>query len=273
MNHRDNLFVRSFLRDVSLISLLRRSLLAAITLYGYLDPSAIAQVTDSQSPSQSKNWRPPVMDNETFAHVLFDELEGRTNGTGTQFRWDGQGWIGNDFNKLWVKSEGFLDGSTMSDGNQEFLYDRPIPRMKYFDAQAGVRADLDSDPSRVWAAIGIEGLAPFEFELAPTFYIRNDGRVAGRVEGAYSFRLRQRLVIEPQAEVNFYSKDDPARKVGSGFSDIDGGLRLRYEMTRKFAPYIGYTYSGAYGNSATYQRQAGDSTHTSSFVFGVRVWR
>jgi copper resistance protein B len=228
---------------------------------------------DSPAQSQSKNWRPPVMDNGIFAHILFDELEGRTNGTGTQLRWDGQGWIGNDLNKLWVKSEGFFDGSTMSDGDHEFLYDRPIPRMRYFDAQVGVRTDLDSDPRRAWAAIGIEGLAPYEFEFAPTLYIRNDGRVAGRVEGAYSLRLRQRLVLGSQAELNFYSKDDAARKTGSGFSDIDAGLRLRYELTRKFAPYIGYTYSGAYGNSATYQRQAGDSTHTSSFVFGVRVWR
>ncbi|WP_254061544.1 copper resistance protein B [Granulicella sp. L60] len=213
------------------------------------------------------------MDNEIFAHVLFDELEGRSTAAGTQFRWDGQGWIGTDMNKVWVKSEGFLDGTTMSDGDHEFLYDRPIPGMRYFDAQVGVRADLDSDPRRAWAAIGIEGLAPYEFEFAPTFYIRNDGRVAGRIEGAYEFRLRQRLVMEPQAEVNFYSKDDPARKTGSGFSDIDGGLRLRYELTRKFAPYIGYTYSGAYGNSAIYQRQGGESTHTSSFVFGIRVWR
>lgn len=260
-------------RGMSVGSFIRRCLLVALTLYGYIHPAAIAQVTNSQPQSQSKSWPPPVMDNEIFAHVLFDELEARTNGAGTQFRWDGQGWVGTDLNKLWVKSEGFLDGSTMSDGDHEFLYDRPIPRIRYFDAQVGVRTDLDSDPRRAWAAIGLEGLAPYEFEFAPTFYIRNDGRVAGRIEGAYSFRLRQRLVMEPQAEVNFYNKDDPARKIGSGFSDIDGGLRLRYELTRKFAPYIGYTYSGAYGHSAAYQRQAGDSTHTSSFVFGIRVWR
>ncbi len=213
------------------------------------------------------------MDNGVFAHFVFDQLEGRSNASGTRFRWDGEGWVGNDFNRLWVKSEGFVDGSSMSDGDHEFLYDRPVPRMSYFDAQVGVRTDLDSDPHRIWAAIGIEGLAPYEFEFAPTFYIRNDGRVAGRIEGAYSFRLRQRLVLEPQAEVNLYSKDDPARKIGSGFSDIDGGLRLRYEVSRKFAPYVGYTYEGAYGNSATYQRQAGDSTHASSFVFGIRVWK
>lgn len=272
MNSRESCSTHAFRRNSSTSSSIGRFVLVAMLL-GCVHSPAIAQAADGQPQSQRGDWGPPVMDNEVFAHVLFDELEGRTNGAGTQLRWDGQGWIGTDLNKLWVKSEGFLDGSTMSDGDHEFLYDRPIPWMRYFDAQVGVRTDLDSDPRRAWAAIGIEGLAPYEFEFAPTFYIRNDGRVAGRMEGAYSFRLRQRLVMEPQAEVNFYSKDDPARKTGSGFSDIDGGLRLRYELTRKFAPYIGYTYSGAYGSSAAYQRQAGDSTHTSSFVFGVRVWR
>jgi len=271
MKRRQNFFSRP--SNAPVTASIRRFLLGSLVLCGCFQAHGFAQVIDSPAQSQSKSWRPPVMDNGIFGHVLFDELEGRSTASGTQFRWDGQGWIGNDMNKLWVKSEGFLDGTTMSDGDQEFLYDRPIPRMRYFDAQVGVRADLDSDPRRAWAAIGIEGLAPYEFEFAPTLYIRNDGRVAGRVEGAYSFRLRQRLVMEPQAEINFYSKDDVARKTGSGFSDLDGGLRLRYELTRKFAPYIGYTYSGSYGNSATYQRLAGDSTHASSLVFGVRVWR
>jgi copper resistance protein B len=272
MNHGGKISIRPFPRKASVSASIGRFLLGTLALGGGVRTPAIAQVTDTQIQSSSANWKPPVKDTAIFAHVLFDELEGRSTAAGTQFRWDGQAWIGNDMNKLWVKSEGFLDGTTMSDGDHEFLYDRPIPRMRYFDAQVGVRTDLDSDPKRAWAAIGIEGLAPYEFEFAPTFYIRNDGRVAGRVEGSYEFRLRQRLVTEPQAEVNFYGKDDAARKTGSGFSDIDGGLRLRYELTRKLAPYIGYTYSGAYGNSATYQRQDGESTHTSSFVFGIRVW-
>jgi copper resistance protein B len=231
-----------------------------------------APSTPEPVPPRQSSWPPAVKDDMVFAHVLFDQFEGRTNGSGNEFRWDGQGWVGTDMNKLWIKSEGFVDKATVSDGDHEFLYDRPIPRTRYFDAQAGVRADLDSDPSRVWAAVGVEGLAPYFFDLEPTFYIRDGGHVAGRINGSWDLFLTQRWVVQPQAELNFYSKDDPARQTGSGFSDIDTGVRLRYELTRKVNPYVGWAYNGKYGNSALYTRQAGEATSNSSFVFGLRVW-
>jgi copper resistance protein B len=137
-----------------------------------------ASVLAAQSPSPgtapyTQYGEPPVMDNTIFYHLLFDQLEGRTNGPDNEFRWDGEGWIGTDMNKLWFKSEGFVEHGRMTDGDQEALYDRPIPYLRYFDFQAGVRYDLDSDPGRTWGAIGIEGLAPHFFEFAPTFYFSN----------------------------------------------------------------------------------------------------
>jgi len=246
-----------------------RMVLVAVTVLTIAGPIH-AQMRGSDKSSQMPS---PVMDNEIFAHVLFNEFESRSNGAGNQFRWDGEGWIGTDWNRLWVKSEGFADSAGMGDGDHEVLYDRPIPHTRYFDAQAGIRTDLDSDPSRVWGAVGIEGLAPYSFELAPTFYFRNDGHLAGRIDADYNIYLSQRLILQPQAEVNFYSKDDPARQIGSGFSDLDAGLRLRYTISRKFSPYIGYTYAGKYGGSADYIRAAGERTATPSFVFGVRIWR
>jgi copper resistance protein B len=125
-----------------------------------------------------------------------------------------------DMNRLWPKSEGFSDKSAVSDGDQVALYDRPILQMKYFDAQVGVWADLDSEPSRTWAAMGIEGLAPYFFQFAPTLYIRDGGDVAGRVTGFYDLLITERLIAEPEAELNFYSKDDTTRSIGSGLSDI-----------------------------------------------------
>jgi len=226
----------------------------------------------SNAQMQAPGMERPDMGNQIVAHVLLDQFEGRTNGSDNELRWDGEGWIGTDFNKLWVKSEGFSDGTTVSDGDHEVLYDRPIPHIRYFDAQAGVRADLDSGPHRAWAAFGIEGLAPLFFEFAPTFYIRNGGRVAGRVTGSYDLLLTQRWILQPEAELNFYSKDDPARQVGSGFSDLDAGLRLRYEINRKFAPYVGFAYNGKYGNTVSYSRKAGEATYSSQFVFGLRFW-
>lgn len=215
---------------------------------------------------------PPVMDDQIFAHALLNQFENRANGPDNKLRWDGEAWIGKDMSKLWLKSEGFSDNSTVSDGDHEALYDRPIPRTRYLDAQVGVRADLDSGPERTWAAIGIEGLAPYYFQFAPTLYIRDGGNMAGRLSGSYDLLLTQRWIAQTEVEINFYSKDDPSRRIGSGLSDLDTGVRLRYEIRRKFAPYIGFAYNGKYGNSATYSHQAGGATSEPSFVFGLRLW-
>jgi copper resistance protein B len=236
----------------------------------------VAQSVTSSLPSNLTaslpDSEPPVMDNTIFTHVLFDQLEDRTNGPGNELRWDGQDWIGTDMNKFWFKSEGFGTATNVQDGDVEALYDRPIPRLRYFDAQAGIREDLDSYPSRTWAALGLEGLAPFYFQLAPTIYIRNGGNLAARIVGSYDLLLTQHWILQPEAELNFYNKDDPARLIGSGLSDIDTGIRLRYEITRKFAPYIGFAYNGKYGNTAIYARSASTGTSNPRFVFGLRLW-
>jgi copper resistance protein B len=224
-----------------------------------------------QDDASPRDWEPPVMDNPIIAHALFDQLEWRTDGSQNAFRWEGQGWVGTDFGKLWIKSEGFVQQGKASDGIQEILYDRPIPRLRYFDAQVGVRYDLDSDPGRTWGAIGIEGLAPYFFEFAPTFYF-NDQGVAGRIEGSYDALITQRLIAQPEIEMNFYGKADPSRGIGAGLSDLDTGLRLRYEITRKFAPYCGFAYTQSFGETATFARNAGETIHNPRFVLGIRVW-
>ena len=223
-------------------------------------------------PTPAPNWPKPVRDNRVLTFVTFDQLEGRTNGPNTSFRWDGEGWIGTDFNKFWFKSEGFVTNGVTSDGDQEFLYARPIPRMRYFDWQAGARVDIDSGPRRAWLALGIQGLAPYFFNFAPTFYVRDGGRVAGRLEGYYDLYLTQRLILQPQVEINFYSQADRARGIGTGLSDIDGGVRLGYQFSRKFAPYIGYTYTGTFGQTATFNRQSGQPTGEHRLVFGIWLW-
>jgi copper resistance protein B len=242
----------------------------------FCTPAARAQASAPQPSGKTTATVPdlgsPVKDNEIFIHARIDQFEGRTNGPDNEFRWDGEGWIGTDTNRLWLKSEGFINNSTVSDGDHEALYDRPIPHLRYFDAQVGVRVDLDSLPGRTWAAVGIEGLAPYRFEFAPTFYIRDGGYVAGRVTGSYDLLLTQRWIVQPEAELNFYSKDDPSRQIGSGLSDLDTGVRLRYEISRKFAPYIGFAHSRKYGNTARYSRQAGEATSDNRFVFGLRLW-
>jgi copper resistance protein B len=245
---------------------------ALLASFGAMPVCAQAPETPVNAPTPASGWPEPVKDNRVLNYITFDELEGRTNGPNSIFRWDGEGWIGTDSNKLWFKSEGTVTNGVTSDGDQEILYDRPIPHMRYFDWQAGARIDLDSGPTRAWVALGVEGLAPHFFNFAPTIYVRDGGRVAGRLQGYYDLYLTQRLILRPQVEMNFYSQADPARRIGTGLSGIDGGVRLGYQFSRKFAPYVGYVYSGAFGQTAKFSRQAGESTSASQIVFGIWLW-
>jgi copper resistance protein B len=222
-------------------------------------------------PGMNESGTQPVTDNGIFTHALLEQLEGRWNGRNQEFRYDGQAWTGTDLNKLWLKSEGTVTSQgRFTDGQHEFLYDRPIT--SYFDLQGGVRVDLDSAVTRTWGAFGIQGLSLYFFDVEATAYVSDRGRFAGRLKASYDLFITQRLILQPQVELNLYSKSDVARGVGSGVSDIDTGLRLRYEITRKLAPYVGIAYAGRFFQSANYARQEGESPNDVRFVFGVRTW-
>lgn len=212
----------------------------------------------------------PVEDRGIFAHALLNQNEGRFNGVDTNYRWSGLAWVGTDYDKLFIKSEGTVSKGRVEDGQHEFLYSRPITT--YFDLQGGLRTDLDSRPTRNWASFGILGLAPLFFEVEAAGYVSAQGHLAARFEGSYDLLITNRLILQPQIELNLYSKSDSAREIGAGLAEIDTGLRLRYEFTRKFAPYIGVTYAGRYGQTASFARRAGESTSDVRFAFGVRVW-
>ena len=211
----------------------------------------------------------PVADEHVFYHVLLSQLEGRF-GSSSAFRWEGEAWTGTDENRLLLRSEGQVANGEVDDGQQELFYSRPIST--YFNAQIGGRYDLDSLPGRGWGAIGIEGLAPQFFHVAATAYASGGGHFAAKLEGSYDLLITQRLILQPQIEMNFYTLDDPARMIGSGLSSIDAGLRLRYEITRKVAPYVGVTYEGLYGGTAGYARAAGAPTDQVRFAAGARLW-
>ncbi len=213
----------------------------------------------------------PVMDNTIFTHGVLNQLEDRTNGGNQEFRYSGQAWSGTDYDKLWIKSEGLVDNrGRFTDGQHEFLYDRAVST--FFDVQAGVRVDLDSGVTRTWAALGVEGLSLYFFDLEATAYVSDRGRFAARVESFYDILLTNRLILQPQVELNFYSKSDVQPGVGSGLSDLDAGLRLRYEVSRKFAPYVGVTYLGTFGQARNYARAQGGVARDVRFTFGLRTW-
>lgn len=245
---------------------MRAGLLACAAL---LAPTLAFGQTPGGDPNSAQPFGPPVNDQRLFVHGLLDQFEGRL-GADRGFRWEGEGWVGGDFNRLWFKSEGEVTGGKVADGQQELFYDRPIS--SYFDLQVGGRYDLDSRAGRGWGAIGVEGFAPWYATTSATLYASGDGRFAAKLEGSDEIRFTQRLVLEPQAELNLYSRSDPARGVGAGASDLDAGLRLRYEITRKFAPYIGVTYEKLFDRTADFARTFGDRADDLRFTVGIRSW-
>jgi copper resistance protein B len=225
--------------------------------------------TDGGAPDPAAPFGPPLDDRMIFVHGLLDAFEGRL-GEGQSFRWEGEGWVGDDTGRLWVRSEGEAAKGKVEDGQQEVFYDRPVTT--YFDLQAGARYDLDSLPGRGWAALGVEGFAPYDFSVSATAYASDEGRYAAKLEGSNELRFTQRLILEPRIQLNFYTRGEPARRIGSGLSDLDAGLRLRYEISRKFAPYVGVTYEDRFAQTARLVEAAGETVGALRFTIGARGW-
>jgi copper resistance protein B len=203
--------------------------------------------------------------------VMFNLAEYQVRDGRDGYRWDGEGWFGGDINRLVVKSEGSGSfGEGVEDAEIQALYSRAIG--PYFNLQAGVRHDITPNPSRTYATIGFEGLAPYWFEVEGALFLSDKGDLLARVEGYYDQRITQRLVLQPRAELNFAAQDVPETGTGAGLSDVELGLRLRYEVTREFAPYIGVSWDRRIGDTARYARLAGENAGATSFVIGVRTW-
>lgn len=200
----------------------------------------------------------------------FDQLESRIGDGEDPFVWEAQGWIGKDLNKFWFKTDGeYADGET-EDAEVQVLYSRAIA--PFWDIQAGWRRDIRPEPSRDWFAIGFEGLAPYIFEIDSALFIGSSGRTALRLQAEYEILFTQRLILTPEMELNLYGKDDPETRIGSGLSDLELGLRLRYEIRREFAPYIGVNWRKADGGTADFIQEEGGDVSDTRVVVGIRAW-
>lgn len=208
---------------------------------------------------------------ETFAQVMFNLAEVQIRNGRDGYRWDGEGWFGGDYNRFVVKSEGegtFRKGVDAAE--VQALYSRAIG--PYFNLQAGVRHDFQPSPTQTYATVGIEGLAPYEFETEAALFVSTKGDVLARAEGWYDERLTQRLILQPRVELNFAAQDVPRDRIGAGLTDAELGLRLRYEISRRFAPYVGISYEAKTGHTADFARADGESPHMTSLVLGIRTW-
>lgn len=207
----------------------------------------------------------------SFSQIMFNLAEVQIRDGRDGFRWDGEGWFGGDIDRLVVKSEGSgAFGDDVDDAEIQALYSRAIG--PYFNLQAGVRYDFKPNPSRTYATIGFEGLAPYWFEVEGALFLSDKGDVLGRLEGYYDHRITQRLILQPRAEFNLAAQDVPENGIGSGLSDIELGLRLRYEIKREFAPYVGVSWDRKVGNTADFARAAGEDQSSTSLVAGIHFW-
>src|SRR3546814_9278892 len=202
-----------------------RGRITAAVLAGALAPVALSTPTPAAE-----------MDDQIYTFFQLDQNEYRLSDEGEHaYAWDAQGWIGTDYDKLFLKSEGEqpLDGPP-EEAEVQLLYSRLIS--EFFDAQGGVRYDFEPDPERAYAVLGLQGLAPQFLEVVSALFVREKGDVLARFEAAYELLLTQRLVLQPLAELNVGVQEVEELGLGSGPTDIELGLTLRYEITRKFAP-------------------------------------
>jgi len=218
--------------------------------------------------------RGQTMDEMNFLFLMVEDLEQARGLDERPVLFDGQGWYGGDIDRLWFKIEG--EASTREKEGEveaQLLFGRLIA--PFWDLQAGVRLDQSwggGGETRPQLALGIQGLAPYWFEVESSLYLDTDGKVSLDFAAAYDLLLTQRLVLEPELELDVALQDVPAWAIERGVSDFDLGARLRYEIKREIAPYVGFVWTGAFGGTADLRRAAGRSAREGSFVFGIRAW-
>ena len=190
----------------------------------------------------------------SFSQLMLNLAEVQLRNGRDGYRWDGEFWYGGDINRLTIKSEGEGTFREDAEGEVQALYGRAVG--PYFNLQAGVRQDF----------------APYWFDVEGALFLSDKGDVFGRLEGYYDQRITQRLVLQPRVEFNLSAQDVPLSGLGSGLSDAEAGLRLRYEFKREFAPYVGVSWERQFGDTARFSRARGEGTGGFSLVAGVRTW-
>jgi copper resistance protein B len=203
--------------------------------------------------------------------VIIDRLEVGFDDGEEGWTWDVAGWTGGDINRFWWKSEGEGDFDGEAEGEVQALYSRAIS--PFWDVQAGVRQDFredGEDPTHL--VLGLQGLAPYWWEVDAAAFLSSEGDLTARVEAEYDQRITQRLILQPRVEVEASASDVPELGLGSGFTHVEAGVRLRYEIAKEFAPYVGVEWSRELGDTADFTRAAGEEPEHTRFVIGLKAW-
>lgn len=207
----------------------------------------------------------------TTSKLLVDRLEWMIRDGRDGYAWDGEGWIGGDIDKLWIKSEGEGDiGGRPEQAEVQLLWSHAIN--PWFDLQAGLRYDFRPDPERAHLALGVQGLAPYWIEIDAAAFLSDKGDLTARFEAEYDQRITRRLILQPRIELDLAAQDVPELGIGSGLSTAEAGLRLRYQIVPEFTPYVGLQYERSFGDTRAYRRAAGEDEGGWSLLVGIRTW-
>jgi copper resistance protein B len=211
-----------------------------------------------------------VHDKSINYFVLFDQLEWQSGGGSRAFSWDTKGWVGQDRDRFWFRAEGDRAGGRTEQAQVNLLYGRAIAR--WWDVTAGVRLDTVPGTPRTAVALGVQGLAPYWFEVEASVYVEPSGRGHVRVETEYDLLVTNRLVLQPLVEFEVYGRADRERHIGTGLSTGEFGLRLRYEFRRELAPYVGVVWTRRFFGTADLARGAGEDVAGTRLAVGLRTW-
>lgn len=227
----------------------------------YFDPAAMARARE-QLVTENGGMR-------THA-IIIERLEAGLDDESETYAWHTQGWYGGDINRFWWKSEGegAFDGE-LEHAELQLLFSRAVT--PYFDLQAGLRETYLDGEDRTDVVVGIQGLVPYWFEVGVAAFVSTEGDVTARAEAEYDLRLTQKLILQPNAELNFAAQDIPALDAGAGFTDANVGVRLRYEITRGFGPYVGVEWTSALGETRDIRETLGRDTQSTRAVIGLRA--
>jgi copper resistance protein B len=230
--------------------------------------TAAQETPQSGAPAE---WAMPMLEPQILTFIQAERLEGRASAGEKGYLLDLQGWVGTDSSKFWGKVEGHgvVDGK-VEEVELQALYSHMIS--PFFDLQVGVRQDVTLDASRAHAVVGVQGLAPYWFEVDAAAFVSQYGDVTARLEAEYELLFTQRLVLQPRVELNAAFQEVEALRLGSGLSSVEAGVSLRYELRREFAPYVGVSWRQSLGGTANFARAAGERSAGTSFLAGVRIW-
>lgn len=257
------------------------AIIAPLVLAAALPAAAADAAADAQANAADQYYDPALMARarqqlnaesggmRTYA-VIIDQLEAGFNAEGETYAWDAQGWYGGDIHRFWWKTEG--EGafdSDIEDAELQVLYSRAVT--PYFDLQSGLRQLYTEGEHHTDLVLGAQGLAPYWFEVGAALFVSTEGDATLRAEAEYDLRLTQQLILQPSAELNAAAQDIPDLDIGAGLTDVTAGLRLRYELSRRFAPYVGVEWTSSLGETRTVRKSIGEDAQSTRALIGVRA--